>query len=215
MKNLLSILEEADEVQESLTIDDISKISELVEKLKELSGSSSESSDGMVDELTGILKEYGLSFDVKKAKAAFDNSEETEVALTATDEDSPISISYTEDGKEEIPGELFLCFDKKDDKMSVKIHVYFDDDEPEELDNLEFVVPDENESGKEKNKENTEEDTAKEKDENGVPQAKPLKALLGTEEKEDDDEEDDKEKECDCGKEDCPICKKKKENDKK
>ena len=34
MKNLLSILEEADEVQESLTIDDISKISELVEKLK-------------------------------------------------------------------------------------------------------------------------------------------------------------------------------------
>jgi len=213
MKTFSSLFEEIQKQEEELDLDDVAKISKVVEALKAISEQPIESPEATIGAIQAALESVGLTMDKDEVAKAFDSDEKVEVHIHSGG-DGALSVNAVDGDGEEIPGDLCLHLQKDGDKMSARMCAYFDDEECEYLDELEFQIPDEEESDEEKEKEKAEEgnqedypadeeveeDTVKDED-------KPLKSTLGVEEDEEECDCEDKEN-CTCGKK-----KKKKEED--
>lgn len=225
MKTFKTLLEEiSTQEEEELSLEDTDLISDVVEKIKEIvDGASESNANEIVDDLEAAIAPFNLTFDKEEALEALESDEPTELALhVANGEEDPFVISAEDEG-EEIPGEMVLALHKDGDGIYAKIHVYFDDPEPEPLDDIKFHVPDEDESEEEKEKEKQEEgnyedypaDEDKQYDvvdgERSTVGGK-TNTMGGVEEEEEEEDEEEDEDECECeDKENCTCKKKKKE----
>ena len=229
MKTFKTLFEEVSkqtEEEKDLSVDDAGLIKVVTERLSEIVSAAGEMSpEETVEELMTAMYVFNLKFDEKKALAALQSDEPVELTLTVADsEDDPFVLSAEDDETgEEIPGEMVLALHKDGEGIYAKVHVYFDDEEPEVLDDLKFHIPDEEESDEEKEKEqeegNLEDYPADEEDSSYTEKTDGetrevggrVNQLGGVEE----DDEDDDEEECTCDdKENCTCgAKKKKETD--
>jgi len=217
MKTFNTLYEEINKEEKDLSVDDAGLIQVVTERIKEIvSGAKDMSPEEIVDELSLAISTFNLTFDKDKALKALESDEPVELPLTIADsEDDPFSLNAEDDETgEEIPGEMVLALNKDGDGIAAKINVYFDDPEPESLDDLEFHIPDEDESDEEKEKEkqeegsyegypsDEEEDVYKEKSDGETrPVGGKVNQMGGVEEEDDDEDEctcDDKEN-CTCG----------------
>ena len=205
MKTFLSLFEEiSKQTEEDLSVDDVQKISAVVERLKEISSEASDlEPEEIVDEIESALSEFGLTFDKEEALEALSSDKRAEISLHASGEENPFVVSAIDDETgEEIPGEMVLALNKDGDGIGAKINVYFDDPEPEALDDLKFHIPDEEESDEEKEKEkqeegsyegypsDEEEDVYKEKSDGETrPVGGKVNQMGGVEEEDDDEDE--------------------------
>ena len=162
MKTFKTLFEEVSkqtEEEKDLSVDDAGLIKVVTERLSEIVSAAGEMSpEETVEELMTAMYVFNLKFDEKKALAALQSDEPVELTLTVADsEDDPFVLSAEDDETgEEIPGEMVLALHKDGEGIYAKVHVYFDDEEPEVLDDLKFHIPDEEESDEEKEKEQEE-----------------------------------------------------------
>jgi hypothetical protein len=228
MKTFKTLFEEVNkqtEEEKDLSVDDAGLIKVVTERLGEIVSAAAEMTpEETVEELKMAMAVFNLKFDEKKALAALQSDELVELTLTVADsEDDPFVLSAEdEETGEEIPGEMVLAVHKDGEGIYAKVHVYFDDEKPEVLDDLKFHIPDEEEPEEEKEKEqeegNLEDYPADEEDSSYTEKTDGetrevggrVNQLGGVEEDDDEEEEectcDDKEN-CTCG------AKKKKETD--
>ena len=152
MKTFKTLFEEVSkqtEEEKDLSVDDAGLIKVVTERLSEIVSAAGEMSpEETVEELMTAMYVFNLKFDEKKALAALQSDEPVELTLTVADsEDDPFVLSAEDDETgEEIPGEMVLTVHKDGEGIYAKVHVYFDDEEPEVLDDLKFHIPDEEES---------------------------------------------------------------------
>jgi len=158
MKTFQTLFEEINQAtaeEKELTVDDAGLIKSVTSKLQKIVSDFSEMSpEEAVEQIQSAVSEFNLTFDVDKALSAMQSDEPVKLKLTLADnEDDPFTISAEDEDGEEIPGDMVLCVHKDGEGIYAKIHVYFDDEEPEVLDDIKFNIPDEEESEEEKNDE--------------------------------------------------------------